>query len=71
MPRINVPIAPKPVHTQNAVPIGMFFCAKYKNIPLNTIENIATTPYKNFCCVTCIIFKPNGHPISNKEANNK
>lgn len=52
IPRMNVPIAPRPVHTQYAVLIGMFLCAKYKNTPLRTMEATATTMYSNFCEVT-------------------
>ena len=70
IPITKVPMAPSPVHTIQAVPIGMVFCAKQNRTPLNNMLNEPRAIYNpNFSGCRLDILKPTGHPISKNAAN--
>ena len=67
-PRQNVHVAPIPVQIAYATPIGISFCAIYKNTPLNAMATIANIIQPNLFAPKDAIFIPNGQPTSNIDA---
>jgi len=71
IPTANVNTVPVPDQMAYAVPMGISFCAKYKNKPLNIIAMAENKIHHIFVSDKPAILNPTGQPTSKSAAINK